>query len=76
MRAVPDFCEGHRAGEVLADLVVNIVFVGRGRTPFTYAMCIECAELHLEMVESYDRRDALRIREYWWMKHRNCERLV
>jgi hypothetical protein len=76
MRAVPDYCEGHRPGEVLADLVVNIVFVGRGRTPFTYAMCIDCAEQHYEMVDAYDPVDFERIREYWWMKHRNCERLV
>lgn len=72
-RELPDICEGHGVELRLADLVVNIGFVGRGRRPFQYALCIECAEAHFDTVQEWEDADQIRIRDYWWAKHRNCE---
>lgn len=72
MKQTTLMCEGHGREMVLADLVVNIRFVGSGGRPFTYSLCIDCAEAHYDLVQRWDGRDRARVRDYWWAKHPNC----
>ena len=72
MKPRTTWCEGHPLSDVLADVIVSIRFVGSGGRPFMYSLCIECAELHYDLVQRWDPKDLNRVRDYTWWRHPNC----